>query len=90
MYCSDEEGVRLIRSGGAVHKKGDSWKESDSGGACYYYTVSVTISVTIAAQVLTLESLASSNVDDSIDPFTNRLLEFEVILTSLIVIATLV
>lgn len=28
--------------------------------------------------MLTLESLASSNIDDSIDPFTNRLLEFEV------------
>ena len=49
-------------------------------------TVSVTIPVTIAAQVLTLESLASSNIDDSIDPFTNKLLEFEVLLTSLIVI----
>ena len=33
-------------------------------------------------QVLTLESLASSNIDDSIDPFTNRLLEFEVPITS--------
>ena len=34
--------------------------------------------VVTGTQVLTLESLASSNIDDSIDPFTNRLLEFEV------------
>ena len=41
MYCSDEEGVRLIQSGGAVHKKSENWKESDTGGVCYYYMLSV-------------------------------------------------
>jgi len=32
----------------------------------------------LGAQVLTLERLTTSTVDDSIDPFTNKLLEFEV------------
>ncbi|XP_065909716.1 intraflagellar transport protein 122 homolog [Dysidea avara] len=58
---SDEEAVKLIRSGGPVHKTNDDWKETNTGGA----------------QVLTLERLTTSTVDDSIDPFTNKLLEFE-------------
>lgn len=83
--CSDEEGIRLIRSGGPVHKKGDDWKESSTGGMSVPLTLPLCSghSITVAGtQVLTLESLASSNVDDSIDPFTNRLLEFEVLVTS--------
>ena len=31
---SDEEGIRLIRSGGPVHKKSENWKESSTGGVC--------------------------------------------------------
>ena len=84
VILSDDEGVRLIKSGGAVHKKGDDWKESNTGGIYWTHTHThsrqlTTIIVSTGAQVLTLESLAtSSNLDDSIDPFTNRLLEYEV------------
>ena len=40
--------------------------------------VTLIIVTILGAQVLTLESLASNSIDDSIDPFTSRLLEFEV------------
>ena len=45
---------------------------------CVCVCVMASLWVVTGTQVLTLESLASSNIDDSIDPFTNRLLEFEV------------
>jgi len=32
LYCSDDEAVRLIKSGGPIHKKNDNWKESNTGG----------------------------------------------------------
>lgn len=41
MSCySDEEGIRLIRSGGPVHKKSENWKESSTGGVCVCLSVS--------------------------------------------------
>ena len=45
VHYSDEEAIRLIRSGGPIHKKSESLKESNTGGVCYnlymatfYYT----------------------------------------------------
>ena len=84
VHSSDEEAIRLIRSGGAVHRKSESLKESNTGGVLIIYSnillymVTLIIVAILGAQVLTLESLASTSIDDSIDPFTSRLLEFEV------------